>query len=575
MTSIRNPLGELILTPQQQSLLFAALNSNKANGSPANNALTMSPSTFDGSPAQAHGLPLTDSPLLDFDYDFNNGDSSFDFSFDNGNDDSRMIGDLPGAPSTARSDSASDQDSPDKRSHPDDDEEENGAKRRESEDKVSKKPGRKPLTTEPTSKRKAQNRAAQRAFRERKERHLKDLETKVQELEKASEAVNHENELLKQKVEKMTVELSEYKKRVSLAGTSGRPAMVPNSNARLFGQPIVNNISDVNFQFEFPKFGVLPGPGPVSNNRSAKSSLSPAIKRSSSDPSRQSSQSPGNSSSYSQIGLDSQMKEDLANIGANMFNPLMPSSNGSRTSFDSHPATTTSSPSASSNSNMGASSSCGTSPEPFTQSPTAFKPVDTLTTIGEESATLHDSNQDMGHFSNVNMTDFNWLPQNNFQFDPQLFGDYREPQDNILSTGGFDDSFFNDAFDADFLTPYNVPITTNAGNPKKPGLIEQIDAAKNTDELDSNGNLLTCNKIWEKLQNCPKVQNGDFDLDGLCSELQKKAKCSGSGAVVAETDFKTVMRKYLGSTEKEVAECDAREKAQKERDARKALGQAA
>lgn len=151
MTSIHNPLGELVLTPQQQSLLFAALNSNRANGSPANNAMTMSPSTFDSSPAQAHGMPLTDSPLLDFDYDFNNADSSFDFSFDNGNDTSRMIGDIPGAPSTARSESASDQDSPDKRSHPDDDEEENGAKRRESEDKVSKKPGRKPLTTEPTS----------------------------------------------------------------------------------------------------------------------------------------------------------------------------------------------------------------------------------------------------------------------------------------------------------------------------------------------------------------------------------------------------------------------------------------
>lgn len=202
----------------------------------------------------------------------------------------------------------------------------------------------------------------------------------------------------------------------------------------------------------------------------------------------------------------------------------------------------------------------------------------------------------MGHFAHVDMTNFNWLPQNNFQFDPQLFGDYREPQDNILSTGGFDDSFFNDAFDADFLTPYNVPVTTNAGNAKKPGLIEQIDAAKNTDELDSNGNLLTCNKIWsvstpgaeasetvlpsnntnrEKLQNCPKVQNGDFDLDGLCSELQKKAKCSGSGAVVDERDFKTVMRKYLGSTEKEIAECEAKAKAQKEREARKSQGQTA
>jgi AP-1-like factor len=204
---------------------------------------------------------------------------------------------------------------------------------------------------------------------------------------------------------------------------------------------------------------------------------------------------------------------------------------------------------------------------------------------------------DLGHFSNVNMTDFNWLPQNNFEFDPQLFGDYREPQNNILSSGAFDDSFFTDAFDVDFTTPYNVPVTTNAGNLKKPGLIEQIDAAKNTDDLDSNGNLLTCNKIWyvdapvvvgpselvvpsnttnrEKLQNCPKVQNGDFDLDGLCSELQKKAKCSGSGAVVDERDFKTVMRKYLGSTEKEVAECEAKEKAQKEREGRRALGQTA
>lgn len=50
----------------------------------------------------------------------------------------------------------------------------------------------------------------------------------------------------------------------------------------------------------------------------------------------------------------------------------------------------------------------------------------------------------------------------------------------------------------------------------------------------------------EKLQDCPKVQAGDLDLDGLCSDLQKKAKCSGAGAVVDESDFKAVMTKYLG-----------------------------
>jgi AP-1-like factor len=42
------------------------------------------------------------------------------------------------------------------------------------------------------------------------------------------------------------------------------------------------------------------------------------------------------------------------------------------------------------------------------------------------------------------------------------------------------------------------------------------------------------------------VQSGDLDLDGLCSDLQKKAKCGGSGAVVDEKDFKAVMTKYLG-----------------------------
>ena len=166
------------------------------------------------------------------------------------------------------------------------------------------------------------------------------------------------------------------------------------------------------------------------------------------------------------------------------------------------------------------------------------------------------------------MNDFNWLPQNNFQFDPQLFGDYRDPQENILSIG-IDDSFFNDAFDVDFTTPYNVPVV----NPKK-DVIAEIDAAKNADELDANGQLLTCNKIWcvaapsdnfkgavankssrERLQACPKVQNGDFDLDGLCSDLQKKAKCSGSGAVVDEKDFRNVMSKYLGKSDKEIEAC--------------------
>lgn len=178
---------------------------------------------------------------------------------------------------------------------------------------------------------------------------------------------------------------------------------------------------------------------------------------------------------------------------------------------------------------------------------------------------------DFGHFVNLDMNNMSFLANtNDFQFDPQLFGGYREPQQNILNTG-LDDGFFNDAFDIDFTTPYFAP---SPAAPKK-DLMTQIDEAKNDDQTElvatDDGQYLTCNKIWyafeifqlgcqpaadkyhrEKLQNCPKVQNGDFDLDGLCSDLQKKAKCSGSGAVVDERTFKDVMKKYLG---KEGGEC--------------------
>ncbi|KAF9087704.1 DNA-binding transcription factor yap1 [Mortierella sp. GBA35] len=74
-----------------------------------------------------------------------------------------------------------------------------------------KKAGRKPLTTEPTTKRKAQNRAAQRAFRERKEKYVKSLEDRIKELEelnpgKVDSKLAEENLNLKVLVQKLETE---------------------------------------------------------------------------------------------------------------------------------------------------------------------------------------------------------------------------------------------------------------------------------------------------------------------------------------------------------------------------------
>ncbi|KAI1871320.1 uncharacterized protein JN550_004765 [Neoarthrinium moseri] len=555
--------SNFILTPQQQALLFRALTSNQPNNaSPQNNGLSLSPAALTKSPAQ-NGPAISnfngeqESPLFDYDYNLD-GDTSYDFDFGTDNA-GKMIGDLPGttpAQPSGSSQSSSKASSPenengDKRSHPDEDDderEEGSAKRRESEGKVPKKPGRKPLTNEPSSKRKAQNRAAQRAFRERKEQHLKDLETKVAELEKASETTNNENSQLRAQVEKMTTELNEYKKKLSLANSGARS--YSGSKAPPFGSGMMSNLNDVNFQFEFPKFGVLPGPQ-ATNGRSP-SFPSPSSLGSQPTPSdKNDTATPG--STKSRENSQSQSDKDALSkfssiINTSPYDALL--GNASRSSLDSGnfsiAGTNSGSPSASSNSNAGPSSSCGTSPEPFTQSPLGFKPVDTLTTIGEEQPAFT-ANSHQFSFGNLDMNNLDWLAQQNGgQFDPQLFGDYREPQDNILANPAFDDSFFNEAFDADFTTPFNMAPTPN---PPKKDICAEIDAAKEQEDTivtSVNGKLLTCNNIWERLQTCPKVQAGDIDLDGLCSDLQKKAKCGGTGAVVDEKDFKAVMSKHLG-----------------------------
>ncbi|KAF4630740.1 hypothetical protein G7Y89_g7396 [Cudoniella acicularis] len=78
------------------------------------------------------------------------------------------------------------------------------------------------------SRRKAQNRAAQRAFRERKERHVKDLEAKLAALEKNSASVVEENERLKLQLQKTATE-NEILKATSAQPHRGGSEPLPNA----------------------------------------------------------------------------------------------------------------------------------------------------------------------------------------------------------------------------------------------------------------------------------------------------------------------------------------------------------
>lgn len=148
------------LSPNQQDLLLAALSSNNPTGlasfgltgndakSFQNGQFSMDnsidPSYFT-SPQQAPpsgdfgSFNMNESPFGDF------VDTDGNFDFDPTEEGDLMIGSLPGENSTEGEKRKSPED--------DDDEEEGeeGNKRREGDDKNPKKPGRKPLTSEPTT----------------------------------------------------------------------------------------------------------------------------------------------------------------------------------------------------------------------------------------------------------------------------------------------------------------------------------------------------------------------------------------------------------------------------------------
>ncbi|CAI7623539.1 unnamed protein product [Penicillium pancosmium] len=569
----------MYLSPGQQDLLLAALSSNnpsqknpnhtpqiKQDLSPdqSSNGGLSAPPSGGYENAQFNGLDFgeNESPYLDFNPDV-------DFEFPGSGD---LIGDLP----DGEYELGEKRKSMDGKS---DEEEETGKKRRESE---AKKPGRKPLTSEPTTKRKAQNRAAQRAFRERKEKHLKDLETKVDELQKSSDTTTQENGLLRAQVERLQVELREYRKRLSwMTSGSGRSAIsaIPSAHSKgAYG--LQNN----EFLFDFPKFGDLPG-SHLFNSQGNKNDQSKAkprdnVPRAPGVLSRQSGNSPASSSnskaSTPTAGPNSKPSPWSNGTPASVKTPY----NNLKPSYAStHDTSTSDSPSSSSDSHQSQLlSSNGTSPEPSVNSPSDHKPHES----GANTCSVHGSINGEQSFcaqlgmacGNINNpipaaqkgksnsissdqpapTDdygLDWLSQQNGgQFDPVLFGDWREPQDAVLSQDF--GSFFNDAFPLpDLGSPsHNLTEATTQQTPKpqpqpqpKKDLVSRIDQKLEEEVVpgEDKNSMLSCNKIWDRLQSMERFRNGEIDVDNLCSELRTKARCSEGGVVVNQSDVDDIM----------------------------------
>ncbi|KAL8893278.1 MAG: hypothetical protein Q9192_005424 [Flavoplaca navasiana] len=631
------------LTPVQQNLLQTALAYNSSDKSKSHESPNASKTAYGSgeavrsrilSPAQPTmdppNNPFYQSPIQDVsnlavngfvdDSPFIDGNDFEDGNFDWDNSGELLFGDLPERPDL------DDGDIHDKRKNNHDNEDEDGQnKRREGNEKNNKKPGRKPLNnSEPTTKRKAQNRAAQRAFRERKERHLKDLETKVEDLEKASEATNHENGRLRATVERLNTEVKEYRKRLSLTNIGYSP---PSTVA-----PQFNSSSNNDFTFAFPKFGDLPGSTFMSNGSLTKvgapakppsrtpSGNSPVVQGTGSSDSGKG-RSPINGvtspatqnrassmDSFSNAGLQASPtgfqgsgSEDLNGLfspsilqsasQSNSSDYMFPATNKSvapstkQSSRDSPAASNkqrpsvssiVASPSVSSVSQVGMDSSTGTTPEPFYDTQEFRKPTEgTLNTINEETApkkpaedkrtfcdewatacgnTMDPVPRAMSQTENASVppssvmksspnevNGIDWMArQNGGQFDPELFGDYRDTQTDFLNSDFFSDAFLNQ----DFNTPFNIPEDLALEEPKK-NLMQQVEEQKEAEHVEvvpaNSDNYLTCDKVWDRVQQSEKAQSGELDMDNLCSQLKAKAKCSGSGAVIKQKDVDAIL----------------------------------
>ncbi|CCD23767.1 DNA-binding transcription factor YAP1 NDAI_0C01060 [Naumovozyma dairenensis CBS 421] len=58
-----------------------------------------------------------------------------------------------------------------------------------------------------------------------------------------------------------------------------------------------------------------------------------------------------------------------------------------------------------------------------------------------------------------------------------------------------------------------------------------------------DGGLLRCSEIWDRITAHPKYS--ELDIDGLCSELMTKAKCSERGVVVNAEDVQMALTKHM------------------------------
>ncbi|CCF57531.1 hypothetical protein KAFR_0C05400 [Kazachstania africana CBS 2517] len=445
------------------------------------------------------------------------------------------------------------------------------------------KSSRTELDQEAKLKRTAQNRAAQRAFRERKERKMKELEAKVDHLSNIQKQNEIESEFLRSQLITLVKELKKYRPETA------NDSQVLNYLAKHENGNFNENLSKKsNFSFAFPwddnnattdksdnlnttTNNNIPSPdnSPVTasndkkNYPSSVSSIEPLNQNNNNNISSLSPSLDDNDGISPSINwLDNMLHtEDLFNEQLSSFSNTPISRNDSNES--KNPMTDSQLISNEFNFEdqfdekvtdfcIKMNQVCGTRSNPIPKKSTSNLP-------STESTPLFTNTFDSPSFGQLNIqniestnsdnTNNDTTPDDNgiFSFlNPSLAFPSSTSPENSLSDGSINNNIDNNnnsslnnfrdtsIFD-DFLKHEAEPSVEDLIN-------EEIDDINDV-VPSKDKNLLRCSEVWDRITAHPKYS--DIDIDGLCGELMAKAKCSEKGVVVNAEDVQSALSKHL------------------------------
>ncbi|KAG0200172.1 DNA-binding transcription factor yap1 [Mortierella sp. NVP41] len=437
-----------------------------------------------------------------------------------------------------------------------------------------KKAGRKPLTTEPTNKRKAQNRAAQRAFRDRKERYVKSLEDRIKELEelnpgKTDSKLAEENLNLKVLVQKLETENYFLKEQAfTFDFPIAQPGLYNLAKGPSTSSPDQSTPSPVSQPINNPTSAITNTPTAVPTKKttapagktfastniakpptydqlpwSPPSSLGDSVPNS---PLENAESTPEperpNAGVVPGVGTSAASARDIA-----LFSSLL---DGAGNTYSVVPNLGTNT-----NNNLSAYSPSTVASHP--------SPASTLIATSQHSPSptiddlvnntpLFDAHGNI-QFTPTASTNLG-LPSLTYEQTQVLFTDFRDPSDPRDFFATFEDPVEAASFPPetigglfnDQLFNYTSSFANVAATPAREesqeffGKVTEANK-KGLPALEENERALPCPEVWEHIAKHPNFD--DADIDDLCAEMKAKAKCSGHGPVIPVDEVNNIMNR--------------------------------